>query len=68
MRHRLIPHFIHDQYRSGNSGGQLAAAALFIDISGFTAMSQALMKHGKVGAELLSTILNEIFEPVIFTV
>jgi tetratricopeptide (TPR) repeat protein/class 3 adenylate cyclase len=38
---------------------------MFIDISGFTSMTQSLMGHGKEGAEVLSNIINNIFTPSI---
>ena len=40
----------------------------FLDISGFTAMTERLMQEGKEGAEILAKIINNIFEPVINTV
>ncbi|RME88066.1 MAG: hypothetical protein D6767_10800, partial [Candidatus Hydrogenedentota bacterium] len=42
--------------------GQFLAYAVFFDISGFTSMSEALMKRGKHGAEELSIIINKIFK------
>src|SRR5436190_17933047 len=38
---------------------------LFADVSGFTQISEALSKIGKVGAEELTQILNSYFEPMI---
>ena len=38
---------------------------MFMDISGFTPMTEKLMDYGKEGAEILNFILNNIFEPVI---
>ncbi len=38
---------------------------MFIDIKGFTAMTQDLMNYGKEGVEILSGIINEIFTPAI---
>ena len=34
---------------------------MFIDISGFTQMTETLMRGGDEGAEILSNILNEIW-------
>ena len=34
---------------------------VFMDISGFTAMSERLARHGKVGAEEVTEILNDSF-------
>jgi class 3 adenylate cyclase/tetratricopeptide (TPR) repeat protein len=39
--------------------------ALFADISGFTAMSEALAASGRVGAEELTRVLNRYFLPMI---
>ncbi|MCB8990604.1 MAG: tetratricopeptide repeat protein [Ardenticatenaceae bacterium] len=44
---------------------RFTAVALFADVSGFTAMSEALAATGKRGAEELTTILNSYFEPMI---
>jgi adenylate cyclase len=41
------------------------AVGLFADVSGFTAMSEALARAGSFGAEELSGILNGFFEPMI---
>jgi len=38
---------------------------MFIDLSGFTPLTEALMGRGNRGAEELSYILNEIFEPLV---
>ncbi|HNB50289.1 MAG TPA: tetratricopeptide repeat protein [Anaerolineales bacterium] len=63
--YNLIPHFIHDRFKEEQYAGVLQAVTLFMDISGSTALTQTMMEHGKRGAEILSTILNRIFEPVI---
>lgn len=63
--YNLIPHFIHDKYQAGEMHGQLEAATLFMDIAGFTAMTQRLLQHGKRGAEELAQLINDVFEPVI---
>ena len=39
--------------------------ALFADVSGFTAISEALGKTGKAGTEELTIILNSYFDPMI---
>ncbi len=61
----LIPAFIHDQYLHQHRGGRLQAAAMFVDISGFTQLTTALMRGGDEGAEILSAILNRVFAPTI---
>ena len=61
----LLPHFIHDQFQQGNFEGSFQAFSMFVDISGFTQMTETLMKGGNEGAEILSAILNKIFEPTV---
>ena len=61
----LIPHFIHQQFRQHNFHGAFQAATLFVDIAGFTSLTETLMQHPKDGAELLTDALNEIFEPLV---
>ena len=64
----LVPRFIHDNYQAGKTSGQFQSITLFMDISGFTAMTEAAMRHGKMGTETLVLHLNAIFEPVIQTI
>jgi class 3 adenylate cyclase/predicted ATPase len=44
---------------------RMEVVALFADVSGFTPISEALSKVGKVGAEELTQILNSYFGPMI---
>jgi class 3 adenylate cyclase/tetratricopeptide (TPR) repeat protein len=66
--HNLIPHFIFEQYQLGKQYGRFEAATLFLDISGFTAMTQTLMAHGKEGAEVMAALINQIFDPIIHAI
>ncbi len=61
----LIPHFIHQQLELQNLGGSFKAATLFVDISGFTALTETLMKYEKDGAEVLTDVLNRVFNPLV---
>lgn len=61
----LIPPFIQQQYKAGHGHGQLIAYTLNVDLSGFTPLTENLMQKGIRGAEELSNILNEIFEPLV---
>lgn len=61
----FIPYFIQDRILAGESQGAFEGAGLFLDISGFTAMTRELMTRGKEGAEVLSSIINSLFEPLI---
>ena len=62
---QLVPNFILEKYNKHQYSGSLQAFVLFIDISGFTAMTQDLMKTSKEGAEILSDIINNVFSPAI---
>ncbi|HYF65279.1 MAG TPA: adenylate/guanylate cyclase domain-containing protein, partial [Herpetosiphonaceae bacterium] len=44
---------------------RFAVVALFADIAGFTALSEALGQEGRSGTEQLTTILNQCFAPLI---
>jgi len=61
----LIPSYILVKSKENKFKGQFKATTMFIDISGFTAMTQELMKNGKEGAEILSEIINDIYTPSI---
>lgn len=64
----LIPPFIQQQYQAGRASGKLMAYTLNVDLSGFTPLTENLMQKGIRGAEELSNILNEIFEPLVHLV
>ena len=61
----LIPKFILKRYSENETSGRFIAGTMFIDISGFTAMTQSLMKNGKEGAEILTSVINDVFTPSI---
>lgn len=61
----FLPHFIQEQYQNDICKGAFDAYTMFIDLSGFTAMTEALMREGNEGAEKLSRILNSIFSPLV---
>ncbi len=64
----FIPHFIYNQYKENNFEGEFHSITMFMDISGFTPMTEKLMNYGKEGAEVLSDILNNIFKPVVHSI
>ncbi len=47
---------------------EISAAVLFADISGFTALTERLARHGPAGAEELTHILNSYFGRLIDTI
>ncbi|WP_420458818.1 tetratricopeptide repeat protein [Neolewinella sp.] len=61
----LIPPFIQQKLLAGDLHGEVEAFTLNIDLSGFTPLTETLMKQGLAGAEQLSVILNDIFEPLV---
>ncbi|MEY2950832.1 MAG: hypothetical protein RLZZ248_2033 [Bacteroidota bacterium] len=64
MNH-LIPHFISQNYEKGILEGSFEASALSVDLSGFTALTESLMTKGNVGAEQLTVLLNQVFQPLV---
>ena len=56
---RLLIEWVHDSpeipYR------QVEGSLAFVDISGFTALTERLARRGKVGAELLRDTLDGVF-------
>ncbi|MBN1232781.1 MAG: tetratricopeptide repeat protein [Candidatus Coatesbacteria bacterium] len=61
----LVPYYIIEKTLSGESEGHFNAVTLFIDICGFTKMTNEFMKYGNEGIEVLSSIINSIFKPSI---
>lgn len=61
----FLPHFIQENYRHGIFTGQLQASTMFVDLSGFTRLTEKLMQKGPEGAEELSVALNFIFQPTV---
>ncbi|MCC6282294.1 MAG: tetratricopeptide repeat protein [Saprospiraceae bacterium] len=64
MRH-FLPHFIQENYRNGILAGRLSAFTMFVDLSGFTRLTETLMQKGSEGAGELSVALNLIFQPMV---
>jgi predicted ATPase/class 3 adenylate cyclase len=61
----LIPHFIQEQFEAKVFHGKMDAFTVFVDLSGFTPLTDKLMQEGPTGAERLSIILNDIFGPLV---
>jgi predicted ATPase/class 3 adenylate cyclase len=61
--YHLIPYFIQHNFARGQLQGEFEAAGLFVDISGFSAMTEALMTHGPHGAEVLVEVMRSVFDP-----
>lgn len=65
MDHNLVPHFILTQFARGNRRGEIQAATIFIDVSGFTPLTVALMQHARDGAEALADALRTVHAPFV---
>jgi class 3 adenylate cyclase/tetratricopeptide (TPR) repeat protein len=63
--HRLVPDLILRNYAAGHTGGAFEAVCMFVDISGFSAMTDTLMQHGQHGAEVLAQVMRAAFAPLI---
>src|SRR5512142_1104273 len=63
--HRIIPEFIVENYRAGCHGGSFLAAGMFLDISGFSSMTDAFMGQGRDGAEALAVMMRTVFDPLV---
>jgi len=66
--HRLMPDFILARYAAGQMSGEFQAAGMFVDVSGFSAMTDQLMQHGQHGAEVLAAVMRDTFAPLIQSV
>ncbi len=63
--HRVVPQLIVDNYRAGVYRGQFPAVGMFLDLSGFSTMTDALMQHGQHGAEVLAGLMHSVFGPLV---
>ena len=63
----LFPPPILEQAAAQKTGGEFFAVSCFLDISGFTPLTESLMQYGPEGAEIISHIINQIFRSTIRT-
>jgi class 3 adenylate cyclase/tetratricopeptide (TPR) repeat protein len=66
--HRLVPDFIVERFTAGEMSGAFRAAGLFVDVSGFSTVTNMLMTHGQLGAEVLARVMRTVFEPLLHSV
>ena len=66
--HHIISPFILQQYEAGIYQGRLTAVGLFVDVARFSTVTSALMEHGQQGAEAMTVIMRDIYEPTVKTV
>ena len=63
--HRVVPELIIENYRAGRFSGEFPAVGMFLDLSGFSTMTDALMQHGQHGAEVLAGLMHGVFDPLV---
>ncbi len=61
----FLPEYIKTVFQNNQNKGEFEGVAFFIDIAGFTNLTENLMQHGKEGSELLHTYLEKIFSPIV---
>ncbi len=61
----LIPDFIGFNLALKKTYGSFNGFILFVDIKGFTNMTETLMSKDKTGAEIISNILDNLFSPIV---
>jgi class 3 adenylate cyclase/tetratricopeptide (TPR) repeat protein len=64
----LVPEFILQKDAQDQTSGTFEAAALFVDIAGFSSLTSKLMQHGREGAETLALALRFYFDPTVAAV
>ncbi|NPA90324.1 MAG: AAA family ATPase, partial [Chloroflexi bacterium] len=67
LRH-VVPQPILEHYERGETRGTFQAATMFIDLSGFSSLSDELIQYGREGTEVLTDIINRTFDPIIHRV
>ena len=63
--HRIVPELIIENYRAGRDNGEFPAVGMFLDLSGFSTMTDTLMQHGQHGAEVLAGLMHGVFDPLV---
>src|SRR6188474_1309765 len=63
--HRVVPELIIENYRLGRHSGEFPAVGIFLDLSGFSTMTDTLMQHGQHGAEVLAGLMHGVFDPLV---
>jgi len=61
----LVPRFLLERIAEGKERGSVDAAAVYIDLVGFTPMSETLAQYGPHGAEIVAEIVREALVPTV---
>ena len=61
--HRYVPRVVTewDDHAPGHLHREIPGSLVFVDISGFTALSEKLAARGRIGAEELTGVLDRVF-------
>ena len=65
LMHRVVPELIVENYRAGRFRGEFPAVGMFLDLTGFSSMTDALMQQGQHGAEVLANLMHGVFNPLV---
>ncbi len=66
--HQLLPQFILEKYKNKEQSGSMSAISLFVDITGFSSLTDQLMSEGTEGSEKLAETMRSVFTPLINTI
>ncbi len=66
--HLIVDNFILERFNSGQTQGDFPAVVMFVDVSGFSTLTEALMTHGQHGAEILAVVMRSVLKPLIHCV
>lgn len=64
----FVPDFILQHDAHDRTGGAFEGAALVVDVSGFSALTESMVQHGREGAETLAHALRFYFDPIVSAV
>ncbi len=63
--HRVVPELIVENYRAGRFSGEFPAVGMFLDLTGFSSMTDTLIQQGQHGAEVLANLMHGVFNPLV---
>jgi class 3 adenylate cyclase/tetratricopeptide (TPR) repeat protein len=59
--HRYVPRDVAEWHAPARDWREVDGTLVFVDISGFTTLSERLAAHGRIGAEELTDVLDRVF-------
>ena len=63
--HRVVPELIVENFRASRFRGEFPAVGMFLDLTGFSSMTDTLMQQGQHGAEVLANLMHGVFNPLV---